>query len=398
MDPGIIKIIKNAPRAPGVYIFYRQKTALYIGKAARLKTRLQNYLNDPRLAEATRLKIIKLASPIEALIKESRLIKKLKPEINVHWQDDRGYFYVAFTREKFPRIFVTHRLNPKPYTLNPIIIGPFTEGAALKLILKILRRRYPYCTCFKPHLRTCLNSQINLCPGYCCQKNVQLHDREDRRKKYYLKNIKIIQAILTGKKKDFLKKIARPEDQWAVENILAHSNFVNSGHSNTFARLHRYAKHCGQADLDRFRRIECYDVSNFAGKEAVGAMTVLINKNGDWQPDRNQFRLFRVKSAPARDDPRMIAEILQRRLNHPEWPYPDLIIIDGGLTQYNAAKKALLKANSYKLKAHLISFAKPHKKIYGQSPVPKATVEKAINQTHHYVIAYHRRIRDTIKA
>ena len=386
MKSAVVKKIKNAPKSPGVYIFYRQRTPIYIGKAANLKNRLCHYPEDQRFVETTNLKIIKLHSPIEALIEESRLIKNLKPELNVYWRDDKNYFYVAFTKDKFPRIFITHR--PQSIVkgqMSNVIIGPFTEGNALKLILKILRRHYPYCMCLKPHHRLCLNAQLGLCPGYCCAlRSSESEGGLSTDKKKYKENIQIIKVILIGKKKNLLKKIARPEDQWAVENILAHSDYL-SGHSDEFG------------GSDRVKKIECYDASNFAGKEAVGAMTVLVNKNGDWQPDRNQFRLFRVKSAPVRDDPRMIAEILRRRLNHLEWSYPDLIIIDGGITQYNAAKNVLLKAKSYKLKARLISFAKPHKKIYGQSPIPKEIIERAINQTHQYVIAYHRRLRDRIK-
>ena len=128
-------------------------------------------------------------------------------------------------------------------------------------------------------------------------------------------------------------------------------------------------------------------------------MTVLINEASQWQSEVKEFRKFKIKNSPTQDDPRMIAEILTRRLNHPEWPYPDLIIIDGGITQYNAAQNVLDKT---KTNIRLISFAKPQKKILGLNKLTIADkkiikglheeriIERAIKQTHNYVINYHR--------
>lgn len=366
----IFKKIKKASTKPGVYIFYQNQKPLYIGKATNLKSRLKSYLQIKDLKtkqlhqEADKIKLISLSSPIEALIQEARLIKELKPSLNVYWRDDKNYFYVAFTKEKFPKIFITHqpKLDIRNSKLEIDSIGPFTDGQALRLVLKILRRHLFFCTCFQSHCRHCLNAQIGLCLGYCCQKT---HSHDDRQIRQYKNNIKTIQDVLSGQNKNILKKIVRPEDSWVAEHILKHADFLDS----------------------KIKKIECYDISNFAGKEAVGAFTVLVNKDSRWWPDRNQFRKFKIRyTGNTRNDPAMMAEILQRRLNHPEWPYPDLIIVDGGLTQYNAAQKVVKKIP-------LISFAKPNKKVYGQTTLPKEIIEKAINQTHYYVINYHRQLR-----
>ena len=474
MDEKIFLKIKNAPKAPGVYIFYKNQIPLYIGKASNLKSRLQNYLKITDVKtqqlheEADHLKIIKLTSSIEALIEEARLIKELKPQLNVYWRDDKNHFYVAFTNEKFSKIFITHQPNLKAKSCQlKTVLGPFTDGQALRLILKILRRHFPYCTCFARrlvrrnfseggslgeggfHLRHCLNAQINNCLGYCCQLNY-LRDREDSlvAGKIYRKNINEIKNILSGKNKNILKKIVRPEDNWAAENILEHSQFLEreddgAGRQLSEGSSRRHQKHGlfasaksfdaeragGLAPLlqagigavrrwaqeppvpednwrpaSQFKKIECYDISNFAGKEAVGAFTVLVNKNGQWQSDQSQFRKFKIKyTKNTRNDPAMISEILQRRLNHPEWPYPDLIIIDGGIAQYKSAKNIFddfLKTKNYKLKTDLISFAKPTKTINGSlngsTNLPLIIIEKAVHQTHRYVIGYHRQLRDKI--
>jgi len=255
----------------------------------------------------------------------------------------------------------------------------------LRLVLKIIRRHFPYCTCRENHLRICLNSQIDNCFGFCCQKKNSITTAQ---KTIYNKSLKTIKDILNGKKKHLLKQITRDSDLWAIDNILSHSEFLDSNDSE-------------------WQRIECYDISNLSGKEAVGAMTVLINEAGQWQSEVKEFRKFKIKNAPTQDDPRMIAEILTRRLNHPEWSYPDLIIIDGGITQYNAAQKVLDKT---KINLRLISFAKPQKKVLGLNKLTTADkkiveelkeeliIEKAIKQTHNYVINYHRRLRDKIRA
>ena len=114
--------IKNqalrAPHTPGVY-FFRNKAGkiIYIGKARNLRMRLLSYFRqdalDPRkramVKEAAKLDWQETNSDIEALLLESELIKKNGPKYNIVMRDDKKYFYVAFTREEFPRIFITHQ-------------------------------------------------------------------------------------------------------------------------------------------------------------------------------------------------------------------------------------------------------------------------------------------------
>ena len=442
MNLAIIKKIKSTPKNPGVYLFYpptpkasaghsKNHQPLYIGKAANLKSRLNSYLKPIDIKtsvlnkEANRLKLIRCESPIAALIEESKQIKRLQPKLNVYWRDDKQYFYVAFTKEKFPRIYITHQpaRHRKPGLAQALragqktsFIGPFTDGSALKLILRIIRRRYLYCTCKESHLRQCLNSQINLCPGFCCDKK---NNPTKEQTKTYDSNLKIIKSLLSGSNKKLLERITKPSDRWAAENIFSHSQYLNEmNHHRAASRAvsgEGSRRSVGSADHllvacgrprpsspaqrpgiagskpikpQSISKIECYDASNLSGKEAVGAMTVLVNDNGEWKADKNQFRKFRIKTPATRDDPKMIAEIVSRRLKHTEWPYPDLIIVDGGKTQYNAVKK--ITGN-----LKVIGFAKPNKQIIGLVdglPVVQV-IEKAIRQTHRFAISYHRHLR-----
>ena len=460
MNPAVIEKIKSAPKRPGVYLFYRNKTLLYIGKAANLRARLKSYLKiiDVKTQslheEATRLEYIPMRSEIEALIEESRLIQKLKPKYNIVWQDDKSYLYVYFTKEPFPKIFIGHdsRFTLSRHHLNNFSeggipptagqdssrIGPFTDGNALRTVMKLLRRYFPYCTCLRPHLRDCLNAQIDKCLGYCCKKSGLViaskakqsynsasvrsprseNGARDDDGKIYMKNIKMIKKILSGRKT--LKNITEEKERRALEKIFEHREFLHDENTKTYESTKTGgAIFRNFVDFRTFVRVECYDNSHLAGKEAVGAMTVLKKvelENRKWEfiPDKNSYRKFKIKSLPAGrqarqgiDDPRAIAEILERRLNHPEWPYPDLIIIDGGLTQFRAAKKIssqfLIPDSQF---PKLISFAKPQKLVYGLKPNDEPTplselpeefqklIGQAIYQTHNFVIRYHRSVRN----
>ena len=103
----------------------------------------------------------------------------------------------------------------------------------------------------------------------------------------------------------------------------------------------------------------------------------------------------------------MSAEIDALRLNPPEWPYADLMIIDGGITQFRAARNALKKVRlaSNIPRPTLISFSKPQKLVYGlkSNDAPTSIVElpnefqklieRAIYYTHNFAVRYHRQVR-----
>ena len=91
----------------------------------------------------------------------------------------------------------------------------------------------------------------------------------------------------------------------------------------------------------RLSRLEGYDISHHAGKESYGAMVVFENS----EPAKSEYRLFKIKNAPSADDERALLEVLLRRFNHPEWPRPDLIMIDGGAPQIGFLTRKLAKEN-----------------------------------------------------
>lgn len=427
MRKTIVRKIKTAPKTPGIYIFYQSQIPLYIGKASNLKNRLQSYLKITDIktetlhAEADKLKLLKLRSNIEALIVESRLIKTLSPKLNVLWRDDKNYFYVAITEETFPKIYITHQpTNISHPTSNHL--GPFTDGQSIKAILRLLRKFFPYCSCFQPHLRLCLNAQIGNCPGYCCQRDTNIlmrtNDTNNTNIKNYQKNIRKIKNILTGKDKKFIGKLKDPYELLVLEKIWAHEPYLDAALDVRREKLDekKFRHPTSNLQLPTFQRIECYDNSHLSGKEAVGAMTAwkrissnIPHPTSSWISEKSLWRKFKIRGRYTEDDPRMMEEVVRRRLNHPEWPYPDLIIIDGGITQLNAAQRALQAAflsSNFQLPTSnikLISYAKPRQLVFGLKPRPvpvsqlpeelKKLTLLAIDRTHNYAQSYHRQVR-----
>ncbi|MBI2591463.1 MAG: GIY-YIG nuclease family protein [Candidatus Brennerbacteria bacterium] len=468
--PGVYIFYKGAkPLYIGKAVNLRNRLAFYLKEGADSKI-------DFLQTESDRLVLRRLSSGIKALIVESQLIKKLRPLYNVLMKDDKSYFYVAFThstgsgqahstgsgqahstgsgqahstgsgqavlmkddksyfyvafthstgsrqahstgsgqahstgsgqaQEKFPRVFITHKfINSKSRILNSEFIGPFTDGQSLKIVLRVLRRILPYCSCRSSHRRFCLNSQIGNCPGFCCQIGAEPDKKQINQ---YRRNINLIKNFLLGKKipGKFQREMERltGDKLAAFENISGHREFLESFIDGSDSRF----------SFERFERAEAYDISHLSGKEAVGAMTAWVKKDGVWEAEKSLWRKFKIKTAPKSDDPRAIAEVISRRFNYPEWPFPDLVIIDGGLNQLSAAVNAInfLKVKNKK-NIKIISFAKPHKLIYGLSSEPLSLekvlrrgsgqasldlfkfIQKAIYYTHNFAVRYHRSLRE----
>ena len=84
-------------------------------------------------------------------------------------------------------------------------------------------------------------------------------------------------------------------------------------------------------------RMECFDVSHLQGQQMVASQVVF--ENG--QPKKEDYRRYKIKKAPAGDDFASLHETLLRRLQHKEYPQPDLLLVDGGRGQLKTASTAL---------------------------------------------------------
>ncbi|OHA49759.1 MAG: hypothetical protein A3B75_02050 [Candidatus Terrybacteria bacterium RIFCSPHIGHO2_02_FULL_43_14] len=364
------KKINKTPTTSGVYFFWQKNKIIYVGKAANLKSRLSSYFNKSNI-DSRKTSMIQIAnkitwrrtsSSIEALVLESLLIKKHKPQFNVALRDDKQYFYVGFTKEECPRVFLTHQpQNPNskfPGRAGQIqnsieYIGPFTEGHTIKSTLKMLRHIFPYCT-HKGLPKNCLWYALGLCP---LSANSTSEEAAACRK-----NIEAIRDILRGNNKNLVRrlekemtKLAKEEnfegatklrDQMtALKNIYAHQNVLNQEQYVNFKQHSLYdlpeglLKYLPRKD-PREWRIEGYDISNIQGQEATGSLVSFAGS----KPLKNLYKKFRIKTVKGANDVAMMREIIGRRLNHyKEWPLPDIFLIDGGRPQINAVNNALFE-------------------------------------------------------
>ncbi|MEK7161217.1 MAG: helix-hairpin-helix domain-containing protein, partial [Patescibacteria group bacterium] len=152
-------------------------------------------------------------------------------------------------------------------------------------------------------------------------------------------------------------------------------------------------------------RIECYDISNIQGTNPVGSMVVFV----DGLPAKSQYRKFRIKTKQTPDDFAMMEEMLSRRLARIKdkglgiatWPTPDLIVIDGGKGQLNAALSVLQATSLQALP--IIGLAKrieeiflPHKDepiILGHDQPALQLLQRLRDEAHRFGITFHRQLR-----
>jgi excinuclease ABC subunit C len=149
-------------------------------------------------------------------------------------------------------------------------------------------------------------------------------------------------------------------------------------------------------------RIECYDVSNIQGTSATGSMVVL--EKG--LPKPAHYRRFRIRTVVGADDYAMLQETLRRRFgrgltDEGAWTAPDLVLIDGGRGQLNAALK--LRQEFGLDSIPMVSLAKENEEVFvadEPNPVHIARdspalhiLQRARDEAHRFAISYHRKLR-----
>jgi excinuclease ABC subunit C len=319
----VLEKIKNSPSSPGVYLFMQNKEIIYVGKAKDLNKRLKSYIKQDNKKnihinkKVTDLKLVLTDTEAEALIKESFLIKKHQPFLNTVFKSDANYSFVEITKDVFPRIFV--RKNKT--NLNSTYLGPFTNSTQLKNLLSYLRDIFPYCTCIKTHKNTCLNAQLGLCYGFCCQKNVK-YTQKDLKK--YKKNILNIKNILLGKKTSLLNKIEKGINKSIIKQNFELANDLKKQyygikqifeHKNVLKENYETKELLKLFDIKNKKniRIEMYDISNIMGKFATGSMVVFDEKG----INKSEYKKFKIKYSPLEpNDVLMHEEVLIRRFTH----------------------------------------------------------------------------------
>lgn len=369
------------PDQPGVYLFKYKDTFLYIGKSVNLRTRVKSHIAQAKLSkkeyaiihESDQIEFMTTLNNFDALLLEAQLIQKHKPQYNVVWKDDKNFLYLKITMgDIYPKIFPVRQEVPEEGSLY---FGPFKSTRMTEKLLYELRRIVPFCTQLRISKRPCFYSRIgccNPCPNYI--ESVIDPDEKANLRKEYRKNIRKVISILSGRTSQFTKQLntqleeysAKQEYEEAIKirsklfqfslfldwrTFNEHSSSVNVDTQTLDDDFKSFMEtYFPQSTLRSSYRIECYDMSNLFGKHPVGSMVVF--QDGLFM--KKEYRKFRIKHS-RHSDTHMMEEVIMRRLEHDEWQYPDLIILDGGRPQLRHIYDAF---RAHQIPTALISIAK----------------------------------------
>jgi excinuclease ABC subunit C len=400
--------VAKFPQNPGVYIFRdKSRKILYIGKATNLRSRVGSYFRGAETREHIEsmmpnvfdVDFRQTDSVLEALISESNLIKKYQPKYNIKEKDDKSFSYFIITNEKFPRVIILRGTDlDKNKNIIKYTFGPFTSKKQIEIALKIIRKIFPFHSNNQKTEKGCLDYQIGLCSGP--------YDNAISREEYK-KNIRGIKMILEGKMKKLIASLEKEMNKAAKKNEFEKAAELRN---KIFALKHIRDVALITKDFEeklrttnyepRTIRIEAYDISNISGTNAVGSMVVFAND----EPDKSQYRKFKIKTIQGSDDVGMMREVLNRRFYN-DWPMPDLVLLDGGVGHLNMAEKLLHKELG--LNVAIASVAKGPKRknqelrITNHELKPeiknilsnKNIIKRIMDEAHRFAIAYHRKLR-----
>lgn len=516
------------PNKPGVYEFYdTDKNILYVGKAKKLKKRVQSYFQKEHNSARLKLLVKKISSiefttvatDQEAFLLENNLIKEHQPKYNIQLKDDKSYPYIVIRNEPIPRLYFTRRKVQD----GSEYFGPYTGVKHVRAILNLAKELHPLRTCKldlspskiqQKKYKVCLEYHIGNCLAPCIGEQSAAE---------YDEGIDTIRKILEGKTghlietlterrnqateelnyelaHDFQKKIEKIQEfkrPSLVENLgieradvyqIVHKENGSAIHhikireySIVFSTinqvipklheeddellLHAIRKFSMAGDLESIppiiapidldfpfapvivpergeknkillmmkknlmehqfktkpklnqdlleqiqkdlrlsslpKHIECFDNSNIQGSNPVASCVVFVNG----RPAKSAYRHFNVKTVVGPDDYASMTEIVKRRytgqLKKAE-SLPDLIVIDGGKGQLNAAIEALKEVGIYEDVA-VIGIAKQLEELfYPNDPLPLMLnkrspalklMQQIRNEAHRFAITFHRKKR-----
>lgn len=414
MQSSYFKKVK-LPSKPGVYFFKKGKNILYIGKATSLRDRTKSYFSKDLIStrgplildmvfKADKIEWETADSVLEALILEANLIKKHQPYYNTREKDDKSFNFVCITRparttvqsggEAFPQVLVLrervlkgNQWEEKYGVKFQAKYGPFTNGMQLREAMKIIRRIFPYIDAQSSKRNNFeFYRQIGLTPNVGTKEAKIAYD----------KNIKNLKLFFEGKKKRVIINFKKEMMLYAKNREFERAEEMKRrifalSHINDIALLknENLERNTGGAF-----RIEAYDIAHMGGKNMAGVMTVLE----DGQVAKHEYKKFKIRTQTNTNDTGALKEVLERRLAHTEWTYPNLIVVDGGVAQINATHKVL---KTLKLKIPIVSVLKDEKHkpkaIMGNEEFAKTYKREILlanSEAHRFAIAYHKNMRN----
>ena len=359
--------VSELPHKPGIFLMKdRLGTVIYIGKARDLRKRVSQYFHPSRrmgwdvkfraLVDSIHdFDVHTVKGEAEALLLESRLIKQYKPRYNVSFRDDKRYLMLKVNlNDPIPRFALT-RLKIDD---GARYFGPFPSGSALRRTLDLARHKFNLrgCKPFTPgeqDYKHCLYGHLEVCSAPCVEKVTR---------EQYRMQVENACDFLEGHCNELLdelgaamEKAAEARDYERAAKLRDQIDALRDTTRKT-TRYHRLPNELPLAidpdsDLAQLAeelnlpeppaRIEGFDISNISSTFMVASMVVF--RNG--RPANAEYRRYKMKAVKSQDDFACMAEAVGRRyfrLKKEKRPMPNLILIDGGKGQLNAAKTELI--------------------------------------------------------
>lgn len=370
MNTALEAKLKTLPREPGVY-FHKAKSGevIYVGKAAILKNRVRQYFQSKKDFDTKTLALVSeihdtewvtTESEIDALFLESEMVKRYMPRYNVLLRDDKSQVFVRIdTKSEWPTVTCTR--NPADDRAE--YYGPFYNSAAIKKALRYLRKVFPYYITPPETRSSRLEEQIGLNPpGSWTRAEYMSNLRKLIR---YIKGERVTLTREIEHQMKIAAKAQRFEEAARLRNRLKYLSELQRKIMFGDREFMDISKDKALTDLAHILglagppgRIEGYDISHHGGSNVVASMVVFTNGVSD----RSEYRKFKM-TTQRNDDTANMRETLMRRLgerNIKSWGVPNLIIIDGGKGQLDAAGSAMVESGR---EIPMISIAKREEEI-----------------------------------
>ena len=381
------------PTSPGVYLFKDAAgVVLYVGKAKSIRSRVASYLQPGAKLETSRspeinrmirdfvvdLDYLDCDSEVDALLRENRLIKDIQPRFNERLKDDKSFPYIQITsREDFPRVSITRQ----PQSRGVKLYGPFISVTDLRAALPLMQRVFKFRTCNldidaadqqRRHFRPCILYNIKQCTAPCAA-NVSTDD--------YAVQVKHLKQFLASKGSQIRRELTRQMEAASAateferaavlrDELRALESLQKRGLVDEHVQPEVFFVDPAEgltklADLlgakGQVRTIEGVDIAHLGGGETAGSLVCFI----DGKPFKSAYRRYKIRTARPGDDYAAIREVVYRRYKLAgmrEGLFPDVILIDGGKGQLEAALAAFEGLEA--APPMLISLAKKEELIY----------------------------------
>lgn len=404
-------LIENAPASSGVYKMYdADGNLLYIGKAKNISARLKQYLDISKLelhkqvmrTLVTRVEWEITPTESDALLREQELIKTQKPKYNIMLTDGKMYPMLALTTGEFPRLL---KFRGK-ISQRRDVYGPYPSVSALNETIKTIQKVCQIRTCTDTQMhnraRPCLLHQIGRCCAPCCYPDSEK----------YAESVRIARKILTGDSEPIITDLTKQMQIFSNnldfesaaqirDKITALTHTSNRGirTKSPYSANLNWDKNV--SDLEKWLGIKIntagvFDNSHLFGKNPVGAM-ITFGHNGF---EKHGYRHFKLHDKTrAGNDIAMMSEFIQRAIER--GPHLDLIIVDGGIAQWNIANRVsngipVMGVTKGEVRDGDEHFILPDGTISRDLPKdsPLFLMLRTVrDEAHRFVITYHRTLR-----